>query len=82
MINGQAFRQRRFDSQNNHVAPRRNWHRSCSSNIVTTELEAIMDWDDLLTLLTLGAVAPYLTIAATDWVKRSDRHPPGADAPG
>lgn len=41
-----------------------------------------MDWEDLLTLLTLGAVAPYLTIAAADWVKRSDRHPPGANAPG
>jgi hypothetical protein len=37
-------------------------------------MEAIMDWDDMLALMTLGAVAPYLTVAAKDWMRRHGRH--------
>lgn len=33
-----------------------------------------MDWDDLLVLMTLGALAPYLAMAAADWVRRPGRH--------
>lgn len=40
-----------------------------------------MDWDELLALLTLGAVAPYLTVAAGDWLKKADSHSRGAHAP-
>lgn len=40
-----------------------------------------MDLDELLALLTLGAVAPYVTVAFTDWIGRSGRHSVGANAP-
>jgi hypothetical protein len=41
-----------------------------------------MDWNELLTLMTLGAVAPYVTVAAADWLKRSASKPTtGANAP-
>jgi hypothetical protein len=33
-----------------------------------------MDWDDLLVMMTVGALAPYLTVAARDWISRSDKH--------
>lgn len=33
-----------------------------------------MDWDDLLALVTLGALAPYLATAAAEWVRRPGRH--------
>lgn len=32
-----------------------------------------MDWDELLFLLTLGAIAPYATEAAVNWVRLSKR---------
>ena len=43
-----------------------------------------MDWDELFSLITLGAVFPYLSAAATCWLRKSScgRHDSGADAPG
>jgi hypothetical protein len=40
-----------------------------------------MDLNELLALMTLGAVAPYVTVAFTDWIGRAGRHSTGADAP-
>lgn len=41
-----------------------------------------MDWDDVLALMTLGAVLPYASAAAGWWVKKTCRdHNPGAHAP-
>ncbi|MCX7162495.1 MAG: hypothetical protein WCI19_08605 [Betaproteobacteria bacterium] len=40
-----------------------------------------MDLNELLALMTLGAVAPYVTAAAACWIKRSGEPPTGADAP-
>ena len=41
-----------------------------------------MDWDELLSLLTLGAVFPYVSAAATCWLRKSCReHGSGANAP-
>lgn len=39
-----------------------------------------MDWDDLLSLLTLGAVLPYLADAAAGWLRGAGRHGGGPDA--
>lgn len=33
-----------------------------------------MDWDDMLALMTLSAVAPYVTVAAKDWLHRTRGH--------
>jgi len=33
-----------------------------------------MDCNELLALLTLGALAPYLAEAASRWIKRPSRH--------
>lgn len=41
-----------------------------------------MDLNELLALLTLGAVAPYVTAAVVWWVWRSGKPSTGADAPG
>lgn len=42
-----------------------------------------MDWDELLTLITLGAVSPYVFAAAARWLKNPCReHDSGANAPG
>ena len=43
--------------------------------------EAIMDWNELLALLTLGAVAPYVTAAAACWIRSPGKPSTGADAP-
>lgn len=40
-----------------------------------------MDCNELLLLLTLGAVAPYLAEAASSWLASSGRHKTGAHAP-
>ena len=41
-----------------------------------------MDLEELLSLITLGAVFPYISIAATDWLKRiCGEHGSGANAP-
>jgi len=49
-----------------------------------------MDWDELFSLITLGAVFPYLSAAATGWLsptrrlprrKSCGKHDTGADAP-
>ena len=40
-----------------------------------------MDWNELLALMTLGAVAPYVTTAAACWIYRSGKSPTSADAP-
>ena len=40
-----------------------------------------MDLNELLALMTLGAVAPYVTTAAASWLWRSGKPPTGADAP-
>ena len=40
-----------------------------------------MDLNELLALMTLGAVAPYVTAAAACWLKHSGKHSTGADAP-
>lgn len=32
-----------------------------------------MDLTELLALMTLGAVAPYVTVAAADWIRRTGR---------
>lgn len=66
MINGRSG----LAGRGRNVVSQRNWHPSCSSNPVTFKQEAIMDWDDLLALVTLGALAPYLATAAADWVRR------------
>jgi hypothetical protein len=39
-----------------------------------------MDWNDLL-MLTLGAVAPYVTVAAACWNKAPTLAEKSADAP-
>lgn len=39
-----------------------------------------MDCDELLALLTLAAVAPYLAEAATRWIKAGERCKKDADA--
>jgi hypothetical protein len=44
--------------------------------------EAIMDWDDLLPLVTLGAVLPYLAAATVECIRqRVSKHDSGAGAP-
>lgn len=40
-----------------------------------------MDWDELLTLITLGAVFPYVTTAAADWMRKCGHTRSGANAP-
>ena len=40
-----------------------------------------MDCNELLLLLTLGAVAPYLAEAASSWLACHGRHKTGAHAP-
>ena len=40
-----------------------------------------MDWDEPLVLLTIGAVAPYVTVAATGWIKHLGKLNIGAHAP-
>jgi hypothetical protein len=41
-----------------------------------------MDWNELLTLMTLGAVAPYVTVAAAaNWIRRAGKPSTGANAP-
>jgi hypothetical protein len=41
-----------------------------------------MDWDDMLALITLGAVLPYASAAAGCWLKRCrGEHGCGAHAP-
>jgi len=40
-----------------------------------------MDCNELLLLLTLGAVAPYLAEAASSWLACPGRHKTGAHAP-
>jgi len=40
-----------------------------------------MDCNELLLLLTLGAVAPYLAEAASSWLVSTGRHKRGAHAP-
>lgn len=41
-----------------------------------------MDWDELLSLVTLGAVFPYVTAAAAKWLRTTAKHSSGANAPG
>ena len=40
-----------------------------------------MDCNELLILLTLGAVAPYLAEAASSWLASTGRHKTSAHAP-
>ena len=40
-----------------------------------------MDWDELLSLMTLGAVFPYLTAAAANWIGKPSSNQHGANAP-
>ena len=40
-----------------------------------------MDCNELLLMLTLGAVAPYLAEAASSWLACLGRHKTGAHAP-
>jgi hypothetical protein len=40
-----------------------------------------MDATEILAMLTLAAVAPYVTEAAASWIRRSGRPSTGADAP-
>ena len=40
-----------------------------------------MDTTELLALLTLAAVAPYVTAAAASWIRGCDNPSTGADAP-
>ncbi|MGE5467448.1 MAG: hypothetical protein ACM3Y9_08495 [Ignavibacteria bacterium] len=41
-----------------------------------------MDWDDALSLMTLGAVLPYVSAAAGWWLRRAGAgHASGASAP-
>jgi len=40
-----------------------------------------MDTTELLALLTLAAVAPYVTAAAACWIRGCDNPSTGADAP-
>lgn len=41
-----------------------------------------MDWDDVLSLITLGAVLPYVSVAAGRWVRKTcAAHASGANAP-
>ena len=40
-----------------------------------------MDSTELLALLTLAAVAPYITAAASCWIRRSGKPSTGANAP-
>jgi len=41
-----------------------------------------MDWDELLSLITLSAVFPYVSVAANDWFRRvRGEHDSGANAP-
>lgn len=40
-----------------------------------------MDSNELLALLTLAAVAPYVTAAAACWIRRPRKPTTGADAP-
>ena len=40
-----------------------------------------MDPHEILALLTLAALAPYVTAAVACWIRRCDKPPTGADAP-
>ena len=40
-----------------------------------------MDADEILLIATLGAIFPYLAVAAGDWIMRRKRNRSGADAP-
>jgi hypothetical protein len=40
-----------------------------------------MDSSELLALLTLAAIAPYVSAAAACWIRRSRKPSSGADAP-
>lgn len=41
-----------------------------------------MNAEELLSLMTIGAVAPYIVVAAPGWVRRVTRLAFGAHAPG
>jgi hypothetical protein len=40
-----------------------------------------MDATEILAMLTLAAVTPYVTVAAASWIRRPGRPSTGADAP-
>lgn len=48
------------------------------------EKEAIMEWDEVFALLTIGSTAPYAIEAAANWIRRARgeicHHKNGANA--